>query len=116
MTDILDTIDNAITDYNVSGDAMRWTPEANAAEESARVVRLDNSNSRFVPHLPLRLFFSVAIQAKVDAFSKALIEAMRAVIQLIEIAQARPRRGSGPPPLPVDGNAYRRRVRNRRKK
>ncbi|MEU5946298.1 hypothetical protein ABZ793_12140 [Micromonospora sp. NPDC047465] len=38
MTSILDTIDNAITDYETSTDAMRWTPEPPATPPAPPVL------------------------------------------------------------------------------
>ncbi len=36
MTDILDAIDHAIRDWNMSPDAMRWTPDAEEIEAQTR--------------------------------------------------------------------------------
>lgn len=53
MTDILDLIDNALADYELSGDAMRWTPDPPKVRppispEQARAA-LESLGRAFVP-------------------------------------------------------------------
>lgn len=38
VTDILTTIDNALRDWTVGPDAMRWTPESDEIDERARAA------------------------------------------------------------------------------
>lgn len=108
--DIVDLIDGALDDY-LSADAMRWAPEpdlpktALPAPALGRVVTVDFDidTSRFVRAL---------VQAA-EALSRLPWDRMARILASIDMALEPPR--NGPRPLSIDGHAYRRRARGRRR-
>lgn len=121
MTDILTTIDNALRDYNVSADAMRWTPDGGGegdVDTEAAAAELTAMTPELV--IPVRTNATYEINGRM-MFKPAWVmqpvpagiatEFWAAVAEL----NRRPRRNQ-PRPLPIDGHAYRARRRNRRTK
>jgi len=72
MPDILDTIDGALTDYGTSPDAMRWSPEPEAANPG--------------PHLYVEPRIQRSIQTwihvEIEPFREAISRAMRAFAEV----------------------------------
>lgn len=101
---VLATIDEALEDWTVSGDAMRWTPDSAAVEPTGPpVVTVDPQ---------------VIIQPFVDAMSRAAKQMARALIPIQRtLARHREReaaRRHQPIALRIDGHEYRRRQRARK--
>jgi hypothetical protein len=69
MPDITDVIDNALRDYSVSGDAMRWTPEPPAPPRISGVWPLPDE-------------VVVRMELEVSSFIEAIERARSAVLGL----------------------------------
>lgn len=141
MSDIIETIDGALRDFEVSGDAMRWTPEppepaprqrlarggvlmvpdvadpsAPTADEISRAVPIDVvevvleiDTSRFVEAMRRAAEALTAMAPKIEALTRPL---RQAATRMQEREAARQHQ---PVPLSIDGHAYRRRTRRRRR-
>jgi hypothetical protein len=107
--DILDAIDGAVHDWEVSSDAMRWSPDPPKSPPMPRPQRYARVNIRidtsvFAAELR-RMFDAVA------AMAPALERIGRALAKVCDQHDEH-----HPPPLSIDGHAYRRRSQARRRR
>lgn len=124
--DIIDAIDHAITDYETSGDAMRWTPEPPVdppEREGQHVSWIEYDETQLWPVAPtddeLAAAFDplgntrdiiVVLQPHFGRFVEVMWDIHHALERLWQEI-----RRNGPAPLPIDGHEYRRRTRARRR-
>lgn len=124
MSNILDTIDNALTDWETSNDAMRWTTDADAIHK-ARSPSLDLSGFLASLSASVRQFNETMrqIAAAMNRNFSAVLECTRANASQ-DAKQRRRHRGrcrrcnptANPTPAPINLHDYQIRRRNRRKR
>lgn len=101
--DIIDTIDEALSDWTVSADAMRWTPDSAA-------VTPDPSPVQVLLDLDFRPFVE-AMQRAAKQVAKIMTPLVRSIDRRMERQAAKQHR---PIALRIDGHEYRRRQRARK--
>ena len=108
MSDILETIDNALDDWTVSGDAMRWTGDPPPAP-------------KFPPPRMAQFNISIDLRAFREAMAK-IAEAMGPMVRAVakfqrdldRMAAREAARRHQPVALCIDGHEYHRRRKDRR--
>jgi hypothetical protein len=120
---ILDTIDGALADYEASGDAMRWVPEAGRTEEkrpadaAALIEAFGQSMTQAAAEIT-RMFDALrpVVQAQAKLHAKFLHSMSVAFYpkQHQRCVTCHPWRK--PKPLAVNGREYQRRLRARRRR
>lgn len=119
MSDIIETIDEALSDWAVSPDAMRWTPDSAKVEPVPGIAPgLTGFRQRWIVGVPPP---TVRITANVRAFQDAMARVAEslaaidwdALRRLTKMLQP-PRPPHQPAALCIDGHEYRRRQRARK--
>lgn len=108
--DILEAIDNAIDDWSVSHDAMRWTPETPEEPVRHEWAILPEPVHTEVPWPPDLI---VGIGVQMAEFGAGIRAAMAALDAMGEALGKALNAAAGPKPLPIDGHEYARRRRRR---
>lgn len=106
MSDIVDTIDGALRDFETSLDAMRWTAEPPIAPPRAT---LPDVPQVVVTITPIVEQFQRAMRQLAEVIVRVDWDTIRRALSALEPPR------NGPKPLPIDGHAYRRRSRRRRR-
>lgn len=118
VTTILDSIDGAVRDWETSRDAMRWVPgEARGGLPPARDGAVHVQVHVDVAPLAEALGLMLAdLTRLLGSFTSAAGSAAGEIVHLAAVLGVRPERRRGGGRLAVDGHAYQRRLRARRKR
>ncbi|MEU7771241.1 hypothetical protein AB0C44_07935 [Micromonospora taraxaci] len=92
MTNVLDTIDRAVSDWETSADAMRWTPEP--PKQPIPLVYLPSVDEVVIAARTAEAFAQVRIQmsAVAEKFAEAMKGIAAALAPLLKQPSARPER------------------------
>lgn len=101
---IIETIDEALNDWSVSGDAMRWTPDSSEIRHKL-----------MGPRMPRFTFDVRPFMEAMEKMAQALAAIELTCLHLGRLLEP-PRDRHHPRPLCIDGAAYHQRQRNRRKR